>query len=77
MFKVLQFLSSLMKAVRGLLLTVDPSVKQILLALDESLHFIIEHLDNDKLFIDPSFISLVTSKLDAVLEENTYRAEDR
>lgn len=66
-----------MKAVKGLLITAEPSVRQILLALNESLHFIIEYLGPDKLFIDPQYLGVIQSKLDQVLEENTYRAEDK
>lgn len=62
----------------------DAAVKQIIIDLDKSFHFILSDLDETHLFvgerlkliIDGSLLERVRDKLDAILEENTYRIQD-
>ncbi|TEB30944.1 nucleotide excision repair, TFIIH, subunit [Coprinellus micaceus] len=64
-----------MKAIRGILLTCDPAVKQILLALNEQKSFIIEDLDDYHLVIRADDEVAIRRMLEDELEKNTYTLE--
>ncbi|EKM53004.1 uncharacterized protein PHACADRAFT_210756 [Phanerochaete carnosa HHB-10118-sp] len=64
-----------MKAIRGVVLTCDPAVKQILLTMNEKLSFIIEDLDEHHLVIKADEEWRVRRELEAELEKNTYSLE--
>ncbi|KAL1745241.1 TFIIH subunit TTDA/Tfb5 [Schizophyllum fasciatum] len=71
-----------MKAIRGVLLTCDPAVKQILLILNEKYNtsaggggFIIDDLDDWHVVIRADDEMRVRRELDAELEKNTYTLE--
>ncbi|KAF8519171.1 TFIIH subunit TTDA/Tfb5 [Gautieria morchelliformis] len=61
-----------MKAIKGVLLTCDPAVKQLLVNMDEKQHFIIQDLDDNHLLIKADEEDRVRKELDAELERNTY-----
>ncbi|EAU86950.1 hypothetical protein CC1G_09807 [Coprinopsis cinerea okayama7 len=61
-----------MRAIKGVLLTCDPAVKQILLAMNEKQNFIIEDLDDYHLVIKADDEMRVRRELEAELEKNTY-----
>ncbi|KAI3605028.1 hypothetical protein WG66_001899 [Moniliophthora roreri] len=61
-----------MRAVKGVLLTCDPAVKQILLIMNERQHFILEDLDDNHLVIKADEEYRVRRELEAELEKNTY-----
>ncbi|KAI4520304.1 TFIIH subunit TTDA/Tfb5 [Schizophyllum commune] len=70
-----------MKAIRGVLLTCDPAVKQILLILNEKYNssgggFIIEDLDDWHIVIKADEEMRVRRELETELEKNTYTLEN-
>lgn len=64
-----------MRAIKGVLLTCDPAVKQILLALNEQRSFIIEDLDDYHLVIRADDEGQIRRMLEDELEKNTYTLE--
>ncbi|TFK19607.1 nucleotide excision repair, TFIIH, subunit [Coprinopsis marcescibilis] len=64
-----------MKAIKGILMTCDPAVKQILLFFNEDHSFIIEDLDDYHVVIRADEERKVRSMLEAKLESNTYSLE--
>ncbi|KAF4610033.1 hypothetical protein D9613_010644 [Agrocybe pediades] len=64
-----------MRAIKGVLLTCDPAVKQILLLLNEKESFIIEDLDDHHLVIKAEQEYRIRKELEAELEKNTYSLE--
>ncbi|KAF5339741.1 hypothetical protein D9611_009170 [Ephemerocybe angulata] len=64
-----------MKAIKGILLTCDPAVKQILLAMDEKQKFIIDNLDDYHIVIKADDEYRVRLELEAELEKNTWTLE--
>jgi TFIIH basal transcription factor complex TTD-A subunit len=63
---------SAMRAVKGILFTCDPAVKQILLAMNERQNFIIEDLDDYHLVIKADEEGRVRRELEVELEKNTF-----
>ncbi|KAL0953439.1 hypothetical protein HGRIS_014151 [Hohenbuehelia grisea] len=66
-----------MRAIKGVLLTCDPAVKQILLSMNERSHFIIEDLDDFHLVIKADEEYRIRRELETELEKNTYSLEAR
>ncbi|KIL64941.1 hypothetical protein M378DRAFT_162506 [Amanita muscaria Koide BX008] len=64
-----------MRAIKGVLLTCDPAVKQILLSMNEKQNFIIEDLDDYHLVIKADEEYRVRKDLEVELEKNTYSLE--
>ncbi|KAF8154591.1 nucleotide excision repair TFIIH subunit [Crassisporium funariophilum] len=64
-----------MRAIKGVLLTCDPAVKQILLTMNEKESFIIEDLDDHHLVIKADEEYRVRRELESELEKNTYSLE--
>ncbi|KAI8887622.1 nucleotide excision repair, TFIIH, subunit [Backusella circina FSU 941] len=62
----------MVKAVKGVLLECDTTVKQIVLNLNKRGNFIIEDLDETHLFIDSSWVEQLKYELDKILDENSY-----
>lgn len=69
----------MVKAVKGVLLECDPTVKQIVLNLNERGNFVIEDLDETHLFVEASCVQELQYELDRILDENSYTisAEER
>ncbi|KAI9240459.1 MAG: TFIIH subunit TTDA/Tfb5 [Podila humilis] len=66
----------MVKAVKGVVIECDTSVKQIILGLNEKSHFIIEDLDDTHIFVDAGCIDQLREDIDQILNENTYKVED-
>ncbi|KAJ7067166.1 TFIIH subunit TTDA/Tfb5 [Mycena amicta] len=64
-----------MRAVKSVLLTCDPAVKEILMALNEKGGFIIEDLDDYHVVIKADDEYRVRKELEVELEKNTYSLE--
>ncbi|KAJ7198746.1 TFIIH subunit TTDA/Tfb5 [Mycena pura] len=64
-----------MRAIKSVLLTCDPAVKEILIALNEKGSFIIEDLDDYHLVIKADEEWRVRRELEVELEKNTYSLE--
>ncbi|KAI9319986.1 TFIIH subunit TTDA/Tfb5 [Dichotomocladium elegans] len=62
----------MVKAVKGVLLECDPTVKQIVLNLNESGNFVIEDLDETHLFVEATCVQELQYELDRILDENSY-----
>lgn len=62
----------MVKAVKGVLLECDSTVKQIVLNLNKRDNFVIEDLDETHLFIEASWVEKLKYELDQVLDENSY-----
>ncbi|KAI8974748.1 transcription factor TFIIH complex subunit Tfb5-domain-containing protein [Pilobolus umbonatus] len=62
----------MVKAVKGVLLECDSTVKQILLNLNKRDNFIVEDLDETHLFIESSWVDKLKYELDKILDENSY-----
>jgi TFIIH basal transcription factor complex TTD-A subunit len=63
----------MVRAIRGVLVSCDTTVKQIILHINETRRFIIEDLDDTHVFIDASSVEMVRAELDRILDENTYQ----
>ncbi|KAF9365604.1 TFIIH subunit TTDA/Tfb5 [Mortierella sp. GBAus27b] len=66
----------MVKAVKGVVVECDTSVKQIILGLNERGQFIIEDLDDTHVFVDGSCIEQLRADIDEILNENTYNVEE-
>ncbi|KAF9112625.1 General transcription factor IIH subunit 5 [Mortierella sp. AM989] len=66
----------MVKAVKGVVVECDSSVKMIILGLNEKGQFIIEDLDDTHIFVDASCIDQLRLDIDEILNENTYKVED-
>ncbi|KAK7016931.1 RNA polymerase II transcription factor B subunit 5 [Favolaschia claudopus] len=64
-----------MRAIKRVLLTCDPAVKEILIAMNEKDNFIIEDLDDWHLVIKADEEFRVRRELEVELEKNTYSME--
>ncbi|KAI8147246.1 TFIIH subunit TTDA/Tfb5 [Fennellomyces sp. T-0311] len=69
----------MVKAVKGVLLECDTTVKQIVLNLNKQGNFVIEDLDETHLFVEASCVKNLQYELDRILDENSYTisTEDR
>lgn len=66
----------MVKAVTGVLLECDTTVKQIVLNLNKTSNFVIEDLDETHLFIDAKAVTQLQYELDRILDENSYTITD-
>ncbi|KAF7316657.1 DNA-directed RNA polymerase subunit [Mycena chlorophos] len=64
-----------MRAIKSVLLTCDPAVKEILMALNEREGFVIEDLDDYHIVIKADEEWRVRKELEVELEKNTYSLE--
>ena len=62
----------MVKAVKGVLLECDSTVKQLVLNLNKRGNFVIEDLDDTHLFIEASWVDQLKYELDKILDENSY-----
>lgn len=62
----------MVKAVKGVLLECDSTVKQIVLNLNKRGNFVIEDLDETHLFIESTWVDQLKYELDKILDENSY-----
>ncbi|KAG0763021.1 hypothetical protein G6F57_007137 [Rhizopus arrhizus] len=62
----------MVKAVKGVLLECDSTVKQIVLNLNKRGNFVIEDLGETHLFIEASWVDQLKYELDKILDENSY-----
>jgi TFIIH basal transcription factor complex TTD-A subunit len=60
----------MVKALKGVLITCDPAVKQILLQLDEEQRFIIQDLDDTHLLVSVGSVERLKNDLQEELEKN-------
>ncbi|KAG0023396.1 General transcription factor IIH subunit 5 [Entomortierella chlamydospora] len=66
----------MVKAVKGVVVECDSSVKMIILGLNEKGQFIIEDLDETHVFVDASCVDQLRLDIDEILNENTYKVEE-
>lgn len=62
----------MVKAVKGVLLECDSTVKQIVLNLNKRGNFVIEDLGETHLFIESTWVDQLKYELDKILDENSY-----
>ena len=62
----------MVRAIKGVLIECDESVKQIILFLNSKEKVIIQDLDRTRLLVDASKLDYIKAELDKILEENTY-----
>lgn len=61
------------RAIRGVLVRCDPSIKALILKIDSSHHdIVIEELDETHLVIDQNKVEAVKSELNRLLSKNIY-----
>lgn len=65
----------MVKAVRGCLVKTEPSIREIILKISESENFIIEDINDETLFIDPSFKERLKENVDKVLASMVKKSE--
>ncbi|CAI2171879.1 16085_t:CDS:2 [Funneliformis geosporum] len=65
----------MVKALKGVILKCDSTVKQVINKLNERKQFIIEDLDDTHLFIDAKAVEEVKIEVEKLLEENTYKSD--
>jgi len=65
------------RAIRGVLIECDPSIKSIIVKIDsERNDFIVEDLDDQTLVIKEGMLSVLKMRLDEALRETQQAAED-
>ncbi|KAH6683193.1 RNA polymerase II transcription factor B subunit 5 [Tricladium varicosporioides] len=65
------------KAVRGVLVECDPSIKSIILKIDSEEHaFVVEDLDDQTLVIKENMLPILKMRLDQNLKENIKTPTD-
>ncbi|KFY06299.1 hypothetical protein V491_08722 [Pseudogymnoascus sp. VKM F-3775] len=65
------------RAIRGVLVQCDPSIKAIIVKLDsERNDFIVEELDDETLVINEAKLGTLKMTLDAALKETQQQPED-
>jgi TFIIH basal transcription factor complex TTD-A subunit len=52
-------------------------VKQIIIGLNEKYQFIIEDLDDTHVYIDTTYVEQLRHDIDEILNENTYKVEEK
>ncbi|KAG4419895.1 TFIIH complex subunit tfb5 [Cadophora malorum] len=65
------------RAIRGVLVECDPSIKSIIMKIDAQDHaFIVEELDDQTLVIKENMLSILKQKLDDILRETQAVADE-
>ncbi|KAK9468212.1 TFIIH subunit TTDA/Tfb5 [Lipomyces arxii] len=65
------------RAVKGILVQCDPSIKSLILNVDSKTHnIVIADLDEEHLVIDERHVDYVKQQLDNQLAENTFNPSD-
>jgi len=64
------------RAIRGVLVQCDPSIKSIIVKIDNEDHaFIVEELDDQTLVVKENMMSILKMKLDEILKETQNNDE--
>ncbi|KAL2204047.1 nucleotide excision repair, TFIIH, subunit [Sarocladium strictum] len=59
------------RAIRGVLIECDPSIKSIIVSIDSQNHeYIIEDLDEERVVVKENMVALLKQKLEDRLKEN-------
>ncbi|KAH7148555.1 TFIIH subunit TTDA/Tfb5 [Dactylonectria macrodidyma] len=65
------------RAIRGVLIKCDPSIKSIIVNIDSDSHdFIIEDLDDERVVVKENMVELLKAKLEDRLKENLPPEEE-
>lgn len=65
------------RAIRGVLIECDPSIKSIIVNIDSDNHdYIIEDLDDERLVVKESMVAILKEKLEDRLKENLPPEEE-
>ncbi|KAL1916662.1 uncharacterized protein VTP21DRAFT_5366 [Calcarisporiella thermophila] len=64
-----------MRAIKGILIECDPTVKQVILNLSDRDRFLIQDLDDQHLFIDATWLDRIRYEVEQLLDENTYKLD--
>jgi TFIIH basal transcription factor complex TTD-A subunit len=65
------------RAIRGVLVTCDASIKSIIVKIDSEEHaFIVEELDDSTLVVKENMLSILKMRLDEILKETQQPPED-
>ncbi|KAH7399949.1 RNA polymerase II transcription factor B subunit 5 [Cadophora sp. MPI-SDFR-AT-0126] len=65
------------RAIRGVLVECDPSIKSIIVKIDAGDHaFIVEELDDQTLVIKENMLAILKQKLDDILRETQAVADE-
>jgi len=65
------------RAIRGVLVECDPSIKSIIVKIDSEDHaFIVEELDDQTLVIKENMLSILKMRLEDVLKETQQPPDD-
>ncbi|KAF5686127.1 RNA polymerase II transcription factor B subunit 5 [Fusarium denticulatum] len=65
------------RAIRGVLIECDPSIKSIIVSIDSANHdYIIEDLDDERVVVKETMVSTLKHKLEERLKENLPPEED-
>ncbi|KAL2884794.1 RNA polymerase II transcription factor B subunit5 [Ceratocystis lukuohia] len=65
------------RAIRGVLVECDPSIKSIIVNIDSARHdFIIEDLDENRVVIKENMVAVLKEKLEQRLKETQQAIED-
>ncbi|CAM1500771.1 Fc.00g099330.m01.CDS01 [Cosmosporella sp. VM-42] len=65
------------RAIRGVLIECDPSIKSIIVNIDSDNHdYIIEDLDDERVVVKENMVALLKSKLQDRLKENLPPEEE-
>ncbi|CAD6575440.1 MAG: hypothetical protein CYPHOPRED_005708 [Cyphobasidiales sp. Tagirdzhanova-0007] len=62
----------MVRAIKGVLITTDPPVKQLIKSMDEEKHFIIQDLDDTHLLVSADSVNAIKEQLEDELEKNTF-----
>ncbi|KIN05601.1 hypothetical protein OIDMADRAFT_16895 [Oidiodendron maius Zn] len=65
------------RAIRGVLVECDPSIKSIIVKIDSEEHaYVVEELDDQTLVIQENMLPLLKARLDDALKETQQPADD-
>ncbi|KAM5352526.1 hypothetical protein ACJ41O_005248 [Fusarium nematophilum] len=65
------------RAIRGVLIECDPSIKSIIVNIDSTNHdYIIEDLDDERVVVKENMVSMLKAKLEDRLKENLPPEEE-
>ncbi|KAG0683289.1 TFIIH complex subunit tfb5 [Pichia californica] len=65
------------RAIKGMLIECDPSIKSLVVKIDQDYRdIIIEELDDTHLLIDPSKLTFIKKELNRILADNSYNPFD-
>lgn len=65
----------MVRAIKGVLITTDPPVKQLILVMNEERNFLIQDLDETHLLVSADSVEMIKEQLEEELEKNTFTVE--